>query len=148
MERLGVAPGKVLLLGEYAVLEGRAAICAAVDRYARARVAPGPLRVEAKNLGIAWEGAGEPPPALAAACALLSARGASAQVEIDTSEFSQGEVKLGLGSSAAALAALAAALAPDLSPKDRFHLAEDAHRAAQGGIGSGVDVAASTYGGL
>src|SRR5690606_21597860 len=64
----------------------------------------------------------------------------------------EGGHKLGLGSSAAVATALAAALAAagGIRP-DRellFDLASSAHRTAQGGTGSGGDVAASVYGGL
>ena len=34
------APGKVVLAGEYAVLDGAPAICAALDRRARVQIAP------------------------------------------------------------------------------------------------------------
>lgn len=152
-----VAPGKVVLLGEYAVLEGHRALCAAVDRYAYVTGSPQkPARLLSKNLGISWEG-GEAPPELRAALSLFQALGARGSWEIDTSPLfaaaavGQGEMpppKLGLGSSGAALAALCVALAPERSPLERFQLVQSAHRAAQGGVGSGVDVAASTFGGL
>ena len=58
--------------------------------------------------------------------------------------------KLGLGSSAAAAAVArrralldAAGYDPDASPRSSFALADRAHRAAQGGRGSGADVAAA-----
>lgn len=65
-------------------------------------------------------------------------------------------VKIGLGTSAAAtVAAVGAVLAAHGVPIDRltfrralFRLAFVAHARAQGGRGSGVDIASSTYGGL
>jgi phosphomevalonate kinase len=153
MTRVASAPGKILLAGEYAVLEGSVAVVMAVKRRARATI-------------------GEPArrsPFLAAAAAALAAelgpdsaaaRAADAVV-VDTGALCapSGE-KLGLGSSAAATtAALAACLAADrvLEPVlDRVLLHRLAHRAhgdAQAGIdpaarGSGADIAASVWGGL
>ncbi|MEO6200817.1 MAG: hypothetical protein ABIX44_06605, partial [Cryobacterium sp.] len=73
-------------------------------------------------------------------------------ISIDSSALSRGGHKLGLGSSAAVAAALTAALATalklDLDREALFRLADAAHRSAQGGVGSGGDVAASVYGGL
>jgi mevalonate kinase len=64
------------------------------------------------------------------------------------SSFSAGAVKLGLGASASTLAALAVLAAPALSAEERFLAAHQAHQAAQHGVGSGVDIAAATLGGL
>ena len=73
-------------------------------------------------------------------------------ISIDSSALRAGGHKLGLGSSAAVAVALTAALARaaglELDRGAVFELANAAHRAAQGGSGSGGDVAASTYGGL
>ncbi len=129
-----IAPGKVLLFGAYAVLEGAPALVAAVDRYAVAdteRLEPSPFREVRAAIGDA------PAPAVDVS-ALHDASGA----------------KLGLGSSAAALVAVLAARAAmggdDLSRDEvRTAIASQARRAhaeAQGG-GSGVDIAASTFGG-
>jgi phosphomevalonate kinase len=130
-----IAPGKVLLTGAYAVLEGAPAIVAAVDRYAiadgaRTAASPSPEVV-------AWLG-DQPAP----------------EVDVSALHDVSGR-KLGLGSSAAALVASvgvrALARGDDLgSPavKDRiFRVARDAHARAQAG-GSGADVAASVYGGV
>jgi len=130
------APGKLVLTGAYAVLEGAPAIVAAVDRHAVAdasRVSEHP----AAEVRAALE-PGEPVP------------------HADASELqdSAGR-KLGLGSSAAVLvASLAArALARGENLRDGgvraslFAAARAAHALAQHG-GSGVDVAASVYGGV
>lgn len=57
MNRVRVqAPGKAVLLGEYAVLEGAAALSMAVDRYARVVIEPcssGECRISADSLGVA-----------------------------------------------------------------------------------------------
>jgi phosphomevalonate kinase len=142
------APGKLLLAGEYAVLDGGAAIVAAVDRRVVARTG----------------GSGALSPFLAAAADVVAAvRGpdsraarAARTIVVDSGALQSGELKLGLGSSAAAtVAAVACALAhePDAAhDRDLVHrLAADAHAEAQGkkgARGSGADIAASTHGGV
>lgn len=130
------APGKLVLCGEYAVLDGHAAVVAAVDVRARAQAASAASA-----------------PLVAAVCAAARAHGltVTADLVVDTGAFTAGGRKLGLGSSAAAAAAAAAlvvhqargALDVDLV----WVIARDAHRAFQGG-GSGIDVAAACFGGL
>jgi phosphomevalonate kinase len=148
------APGKIVLSGAYAVLEGAPAIASAVDRYAVADsslTAPSPT----PEVRAAFHDA--PAPACDAS-ALFGGAG--------------GDKKLGLGASAAILVAtLAASVAEERGgrrgevPPLRvlrsgpggglgdvelasavFSRALAAHAAAQGG-GSGVDVAASAFGG-
>jgi phosphomevalonate kinase len=113
-----IAPGKLLLTGAYAVLEGAPAIVAAIDRYAIADSdSPGKIDVRALH--------------------------------------DESGTKLGLGSSAAAIVASLAARALDRGEDPRqlpvravvFRQARDAHARQQGG-GSGVDVAASVFGGV
>lgn len=146
------APGKLLLAGEYAVLDGATAVVIAVDRRATARRAPR-----------------QPSPFLDALAAQLARRfgvehpcahAATADIAVDTAEFSRGGQKLGLGSSAAATVAAAAlalaaadpAAAADAPDRDQiFELAFAAHGDAQGqrgSRGSGADIAAATYGGV
>src|SRR5262245_37809403 len=128
------APGKVVISGAYAVLEGAPAIVAAVDRYVTA---------DARRTADAVT------PEVRAA---LGNRDAPA---FDARALRRGDNKLGLGSSAAILvASLGAVALRDLGPLSDDALAAQvfepalaAHRAAQGG-GSGIDVAASTYGGV
>jgi phosphomevalonate kinase len=130
-----MAPGKLLLTGAYAVLDGAPAIVAAIDRYA---VADASLLEER--------------PSAEVRAALGGERAPRADVRALRDETGR---KLGLGSSAAALVASlgarALALGEDLrSPLVRaqiFRAARAAHARAQGG-GSGVDVAASVHGGL
>jgi phosphomevalonate kinase len=75
-------------------------------------------------------------------------------VLVDTSAFSLGGTKMGIGSSAATAAVTVGAvlemagLAVNDSTDLVFDVALAAHRAAQGGLGSGADVAAAVYGGL
>lgn len=130
------APGKVLLLGDYAVLEGAPALIAAVSRRAvgeaGARDAPAPSPVVAAVLEAARAAGFEPP----------------TDIAIDTAAFSdEAGQKLGLGSSAA-VAVVTAALATGRGDERTLGVAIEGHRAAAGGRGSGVDVAASFYGGV
>jgi mevalonate kinase len=148
------APGKVFLVGEYAVLEGGTSVLAAVNRVAVGEFIPeldpaSPLVAQAVSMTLAALGdkAGALPPG---------------SVWIDTSAFSAdgdadeagGGRKLGLGSSAAATACAVGAVMemaglPVATHRDlAFSLAESAHRAWQGGAGSGADVAAAVYGGV
>lgn len=127
------APGKLVLTGAYAVLEGAPAIVVAVDRGAFADTA---------------RAAATPTPEVAAAL------GEGAAPHVDASSMFAGARKLGLGASAAILVASLAAREADAGadladPAVRarlFDVAKGAHARAQGG-GSGVDVAASVHGG-
>ena len=121
------APGKLVWLGEYAVLDGAPALVMAVDRYARVRLDPRSdtrVVVHAANLPLAplrgrlADGAVSFDPAvpqwraamaLIEHCATSLARGFEAR--IDTSDLYSDTGKLGLGSSAASLVALASAFA-------------------------------------
>src|SRR5450432_388178 len=141
-----VAPGKIFLIGEYAVLDGAPAVVAAVSRVAGGQFVPAfepesPFVAEAVQAalsGIGDHAAALPP----------------GSVMIDSRAFSLNGKKLGLGSSAAVTTAAVAAVLelaglPVAQHRDLcFSLAERAHRAAQGGAGSGADVAASVHGGL
>jgi len=147
--RLAVsAPGKLILAGEYAVLRGGLAVVGAVKRRAIAHVAPpDPARTAALS------------PFLAAAAEILESRADAADaaavirraITVDSSQLRGAAGKLGLGSSAAVtVAAIGAALVATGGPlqRDLVHtLARAAHRRAQGGLGSGADITAATFGG-
>jgi phosphomevalonate kinase len=113
-----IAPGKIVLTGAYAVLEGAPAIVAAVDRYA------------------------------------VADSDAAGEVDVRALHDEAGS-KLGLGSSAAAVVVSQAARAFGRGEDPRhptvraalFRHAREAHARQQGG-GSGVDVAASVFGGV
>jgi phosphomevalonate kinase len=125
------APGKLVLTGAYAVLHGAPAIVIATRRGAVADA----TRVTAS-----------PTPEVRAALGDVRAP------HVDASSLFLGARKLGLGASAAILVASLAALEhadlEDEAVRGRlFMRARDAHAASQGG-GSGVDVAASVYGGV
>lgn len=128
------APGKLVLSGAYAVLEGAPALVAAVDRYVEADASR--------------------PAAFEAAEVLEAVRRQvmAAAPWFDASALRADGRKLGLGSSAAILtASLAAAAFEGVEDDDLaatvFPRALEIHRAAQGG-GSGVDVAAACFGGI
>jgi phosphomevalonate kinase len=126
------APGKIVLSGAYAVLEGAPAIVSAVSRYALAD-SERPAEIVTPEVREAF--------------------GDDRAPWFDASELRGPEGKLGLGSSAAILVASLAVrelergtvgdeeLAARVLPK-----ALEAHRRAQRG-GSGIDVAASARGG-
>jgi phosphomevalonate kinase len=145
-EPMVTAPGKLVLLGEYAVLDGFPAVVAAVNRRATGQFVPG-RAPESPLVEAAVRGAAE---ALGPNRAALP-RGS---VLVDTAAFSQNGVKLGIGSSAATAvvsvgAVLEMAGLPITESVDLiFDVASAAHRAAQGGLGSGADVAAAVYGGM
>jgi len=134
------APGKIVLSGEYAVLFGAPAICMAVQRRAVVTITDAP---DAKGT-IATPGYGG-----ADAAAIIDAVDANSRrgrcFELDTRAFSEQGKKIGIGSSAALVVALVAALKDST---DVFSAALVAHGKFQGRAGSGVDVAAAVHGGL
>lgn len=143
---LVIAPGKIFLVGEYAVLEEGVAVLAAVTRYAIGQYVPGlappsPLVAEAVKRTHAKLGD--------AAAAIPSG-----SVRVNTDAFYNDGQKLGFGSSAAAVVASVGAVfeCAGLAIKDRkaqiLAIADAAHRAAQQGMGSGADVATAVHGGL
>jgi phosphomevalonate kinase len=161
------APGKIMLAGEYAVLDGAPAICMAIDRRAHVSIrssaadyhsvlAPGHSqtvgRFRANDAGIEWL-EGEAEFALLAAVwknvALLPAENLS--IVLDSNEFidAASSNKIGIGSSAALTVALTAALDLVADARCSVHrVAALAHREFQGGRGSGADVACSLTGGI
>jgi phosphomevalonate kinase len=161
------APGKVVLAGEYAVLDGAPAICAALDRRAHVTIvpsetdhhvvtAPGFSESRGEFLVIdgelQWLAAGDDFPIVADVWHTANAvPSASLSLQLDTREFVDAEhsIKIGIGSSAALTTALAAALCEVArTDADATRIAFAAHRKFQGGLGSGVDVACSSAGGL
>jgi len=142
------APGKAFLIGEYAVLEGAAAIVTAVDVRAVAH-APSSERPSASSAVVRC--------AHARVTAFLAANGGAAgeAPAVETGGFTLGQRKLGLGSSAAVAAAVVGyhLVESGLDPSSadvRQHalaIAQAAHAEAQGGTGSGADVATAVLGG-
>lgn len=126
MTRVVRAPGKLVLVGEYAVLDGGGAIVAAVDHGVQCTVTPGPLQIvtpgDDRFVRAALRDA---PPAM--------------YTFSDWNPVDLGGAKPGFGGSAAAT--VAAVIAADLPPRRAY----EAHVEVQGS-GSGVDVFASLLG--
>jgi len=145
----GTAPGKVILLGEHAVVYGRTALAASIDRHVEVAVAPagGPARLAA--LACSADGTHWPVPveALERATALTGVNIA----DIETVASANLPFSVGLGSSAALSVALIRALAlfSGQSPTDTevcahaFEIEKLFH-----GFPSGIDNTVVTYGGL
>ncbi len=140
------APGKLFLLGEYAVLAGGPALVTTVERFVH--VHPRDDDEGYELCGISISDPLRLP--LMVRLVLYDEEGFYADVNrlsADVSEFFEEGTKLGLGSSAASTVALVTSVAPHLSRRRRFELAHQVHRRFQGGTGSGADIAASTFGG-
>lgn len=165
------APGKLFILGEYAVLEGAPALLSGVRQRAIAEIS---TRVDINNSGqdkkgsMVWMQAAENTsaesvkdvPLLAAAISVLAEKGLiepgianSRVISLDTGSFHYEGSKLGLGSSAALTVAVVACLLQDgdqwknMDTSDFLALCMTVHRNFQGGMGSGADVATAVYGG-
>jgi phosphomevalonate kinase len=172
------APGKLMIAGEYAVLQGAPAIAVAVGVRARARVARMP---ETSSLTVPdsgtwtfqWQTNGRPlwqqVPSAAQGRVLEVVLGALSRggrlprvlpplaIELDTREFRKVRVdgsreKMGLGSSAAITVALVGALRAQFDgasdASELLPIALDAHQQLQNGAGSGIDVMAAVHGGV
>ncbi len=156
------APGKLVLIGEYAVTQGLPALSLAIDR--RARVSRKPTtdkahclltslepeiryEFEQYNGSIRWHKT--PPDAIARFTELLpwpdtGTHAPGTQLNLNTDQFylPDSDQKLGLGSSASLMLTATTALGGN------FALARQLHHEFQGQAGSGVDIATSYHGGL
>jgi phosphomevalonate kinase len=155
-------PGKLFVIGEYAVLHGGRALVAAVDTGLRCRADRSRAwRLAAPDLGVDAEldGIDAASPGALLASAIVTARdelgvaGPLAFHVRGTQTASCGKYGLG-GSAASVVAILAAAAAMNgmdlVAARTRAQLFSTAfavHRRHQRGRGSGADVAASVYGG-
>ena len=173
MRAVATAPGKLVITGEYAVLEGAPALVLAIDREARVALedAGDGYEITAPGLGIraarghldatgrmSWPTLGAPASSqLALVGAVLETLATDGpptpfRAGLDTRAFyaaADGHAKLGLGSSAALTVALASAVcALDRRDPPTIDTLIAAHRRAQDGRGSGLDIAASLVGGL
>jgi phosphomevalonate kinase len=166
------APGKLVLTGEYAVLENAPAVSAAVDL--RATVEVQAADTEYSELNVVnndqryrfragavkdWLDDSGPYGAIVdAAMHVLRGRAALSKpltISICTRDFylpaedaAEEPVKKGIGSSAAVAVALTAALQTIAGETPDMELALETHHLFQGAQGSGIDVATSWFGGL
>jgi phosphomevalonate kinase len=158
------APGKLFVIGEYAVLAGGRALVAALDAGIRCDVEPdaGKVgRIVASDLGVDLPvdaGMVDPRASLLASAAVAAARDFDVRETLRYHVFGARPAacrKIGLGGSAASVVAVVAATAAvsgeDLASHDVreriFATARRVHVENQGGQGSGADVAASVFGG-
>ncbi len=153
------APGKVVLWGEYAVLTGAPAAVLAINRHAVCELSSGSAfrfistgfaAPEAVLQHLPASAPKDHPAALLAWQVLqaFSAQGRRpATFRLASDAFFHDGVKLGIGASAALCTAIEGACAQRIGEPPSFARARDAHYRFQGGRGSGIDVAASFYGG-
>lgn len=161
------APGKVVLSGEYAVLDGAPAVCMAVNRRARVTiratgnehhvvVAPGyveaPHRFLVRDGVFGWLDSSDDFELLEQVWRASGLdRPGGLELRLDTSAFLDPErrCKTGIGSSAALAVALAYGLHElERGGADPSDVAHRGHLDFQNGLGSGVDIATSICGGL
>ncbi|TNE89188.1 MAG: hypothetical protein EP330_12170 [Deltaproteobacteria bacterium] len=139
MRRRFLAPGKLVLVGEYAVLDGAPALVAAVNRGVQVEVTPAP-RVEILTPGDDDR---------FARAALHDAP--AGRYAFSDANPAPTETKAGFGGSAAAtvvgVAAVHALTRDRIDPSEVFAEAFSLHHQVQGS-GSGIDVAASSFGGV
>jgi phosphomevalonate kinase len=159
------APGKLIVCGEYVVLDAAPAVCAALDRRAVVKVeaadgdshvvtAPGYTTVagvfRADSSRLTWsEGASDYALFEQVWRRSLPVPDGPRHFVLDTRSFhgATGGAKIGIGSSAALAVALATALEA-LGGQQAAQVSGPAHRDFQGGRGSGADIACSENGGV
>ena len=157
-KRRSKAPGKVVLWGEYAILEGAPAVTMAVDQYASVDLVATRSSWEFVSTGFKTPGVhlfekdfcSIP----AAQFAELSLKQLGFQdfntpfsIHSDTSNFYLNNKKIGLGSSASLATATYHALTTMLGIEASLEAALEVHNSWQSGSGSGIDVATSWFGG-
>ncbi len=170
----------MILLGEYAVLEGAPALVSAVDRHAEVEatenqrsefsVSAPSLNVDAIEFVVTTKGHVRFDPRIDTVILqrleffrlilehvwnnFENRSLPYLKFKLNTDAFYSAEInrKMGFGSSAALTVALIRVLLekhdPDVSQKKVLEMALHAHHNAQGKVGSGIDIAASTYGGV
>jgi phosphomevalonate kinase len=148
------APGKLVIGGEYGVLLGLRAVVAAINKYAHGTFSPGEslqFRYQTTE-NIVHNNDHQLFMAAVATAKSLDLPVMVGEYFIDTRDFFFNGRKLGLGSSAAAATALAALImradGKVVNPDQIFKLASAIHRHHAQNTGSGIDVAASSFGGL
>jgi phosphomevalonate kinase len=172
------SPGKLILLGEYAVLEHAPALVTAIDRHCVVKISPlynSTFQIRTGNLNLpevqfTLDSDGDAhfrtpmsiktEKQLQFVLSMLKyvtqrkGKIPGASIEIDTAPFYHKTTghKFGLGSSAALTVSLLSALMEymnkHIEQEDLYKEAFLAHRHAQGKLGSGTDIAASATGGV
>jgi len=139
----GFGHGKLILLGEHAVVFGQPALAAGIPRGVRAVATPGDGRVQVPAWGIDARAGDGTPVGTAAARLLerLGARGLDFQLEAEIPS------RAGLGSSAAMAVALARAACPDATTADLLAAVAESESVFHG-TPSGIDAAAALHGGI
>jgi mevalonate kinase len=141
------APGKLFLIGEYAVLIGAPAVLVPVPCRAIVEIttsaSPSVLVRTTASRQYTLNDALSTEPLFSSIVEHLGVgeKIAGKSLLLDTAEFFKDGRKLGLGSSAALTAALVRALAPGDHESRLIERAIDCHRSFQGGKGSGADIA-------
>lgn len=133
--------GKVFIAGEYGVLLGKKALVSAIDRQASCAFLPNSPINHEKFFEAAFE-----------VCTYEGFPPKKGAYKINTEDFYSGKDghKLGLGSSAAAIAALCKLILQQNGVDDQllwYKVSSLAHERFSSGLGSGADVAASVFGG-
>jgi len=149
------APGSLMLMGEHAVLRGQPAIVCAISKRMKVTLTPRDDEVVLLHSAL-----GKHRTTLDELAPNDSFRFVLGAIRAVREGFSQGfeldirsgmSHQMGLGTSAAVtvatLAALSGARGEALDPRRLLETGVQIVRKAQGGVGSGADVAASTYGG-
>ncbi len=158
-----LAPGKIVLWGEYAVLAGAPAGVMALNTPARVSMRPSdderwhftsqgfvtsPLACSSDTIPDG-QAAGFVAAILTHwAHRSLAECGEAQSISTDSSAFFQAGQKLGLGSSASVCAATYRLLCEVTRRPANYHEVMEIHRQWQGGKGSGLDVASVWHGGL
>ena len=152
------APGKLVISGEYAVLAGAPALVAAVDRRVTCTLArrddgdwrfvsTGFEKDETLTRGAVFEAAAASVPGVVRRVIAEDRAPKHLDIRIDSAPCHLDGAKLGVGSSAALVAAVAAAFSVIGGGAPALATLVDIHKGFQGG-GSGLDVAAAVTGGV
>jgi len=140
------APGKLVIAGEYAVLEGFEALAVSIGRRAH-------VTAEESTSNALYKSRNKLLKSIADEFAARGLELPPVALKLDSSELhmrsDKKQLKLGLGSSSAIAVALTAALLrmADYDIQDAFRIAFSAHRRFNNHRGSGIDVATCYYGG-
>jgi mevalonate kinase len=143
MSTQGFGHGKLILLGEHAVVFGQPALAAGIPKGVRATASAGSGRVQVPAWGIDAR-AGDGSPVGTAAARLLERLGAR---DLDFVLEADIPSRAGLGSSAAMAVALARAARPDAAPTDVLAAVAESESIFHG-TPSGIDASVALHGGV